>query len=132
MIKVFFRFISLKFDKFSSCCGWRSSNCLFTMNLTKALPRQLPRTPSLPRIGTCRKLHLAPPFLVEDYVPRYLRQQYNVLERKKEESIRHLTQCNICPRYGSHLTITDRRRCNVNRYERVGTCLIGYYHPYSN
>lgn len=47
-----------------------------------------------------RKLHLAPPFLVHDHVPRYHRLRPDELERKKEESIRHLKQCNICPRYG--------------------------------
>jgi hypothetical protein len=72
-----------------------------------------------------RRLHLAPPFLVDDYVPRYLQQQPKSLEQKKEDSINHLKQCNICPRYPSSLTVLIRRRCNVNRYERVGTCLIG-------
>ena len=54
-----------------------------------------------------RRLHLAPPFLVEDYVPQYLRQQYKTLERKKEESIGHLKQCNICPRCVLYSTLID-------------------------
>src|SRR6266496_4893909 len=55
----------------------------------------------------CRSLHLSPPFLVEDYVPHYLRQQPKTLERKKEEPIAHLKQCNICPRYALCSTLID-------------------------
>jgi len=53
-----------------------------------------------------RCLHLAPPFLVSDYVPRYLRQSPASLERKREESIAHLKQCNICPRYIPYSNMT--------------------------
>src|SRR5271169_6267060 len=83
-------------------------------------------TPFKPSLqASHRKLHLAPPFLVQDYFPRYLQQQPQTLERKREESIRHLKQCNICPRCKPSLFFANNRRCNVNRYERVGTCLIG-------
>src|SRR5450432_2452525 len=61
-----------------------------------------------------RRLHLAPPFLVEDYIPRY--QQLSSIEASKKISAAyaHLRNCNLCP-----------RRCGVNRYEKTGMCLIG-------
>ena len=61
----------------------------------------------------CR-LHLAPPFLLDEYVPRY--QQLNARDESKKRSLAyaHLRNCNLCPRL-----------CGVNRHETTGMCLIG-------
>lgn len=61
-----------------------------------------------------RLLHLAPPFLLDDYIPRY--QLLSSIDAAKKRSVayKHLENCNLCPRL-----------CGVNRYERTGTCLIG-------
>ncbi|KAI0433484.1 hypothetical protein F5Y09DRAFT_329014 [Xylaria sp. FL1042] len=61
-----------------------------------------------------RHLHLAPPFLLDDYVPRY--QQLSEVDAAKKRSLAyaHLQNCNLCPRL-----------CGVNRYETTGMCLIG-------
>ncbi|KAG5924874.1 hypothetical protein E4U61_005721 [Claviceps capensis] len=68
---------------------------------TGTLARWLNRLASAP---SCRRLHLAPPFLLDDYMrPRSDHWQYG-----------HLRKCNLCPRL-----------CGVNRFETTGTCLIG-------
>ncbi|KAI1386289.1 uncharacterized protein F4822DRAFT_311382 [Hypoxylon trugodes] len=61
-----------------------------------------------------RSLHLAPPFLLDDYIPRY--QLLSEVEASKKRSLAyaHLRNCNLCPRL-----------CGVNRYEMTGMCLIG-------
>ncbi|KAI1352233.1 pyruvate formate lyase activating enzyme [Xylaria sp. FL0043] len=61
-----------------------------------------------------RNLHLAPPFLLDDYIPRY--QQLSEVDAAKKRSLAyaHLQNCNLCPRL-----------CGVNRYETTGMCLIG-------
>lgn len=61
-----------------------------------------------------RRLHLAPPFLLDDYTPRY--QLLSSLEASEKRSLAyaHLRNCNLCPRL-----------CGVNRYEKTGVCLIG-------
>ncbi|KAL7627612.1 hypothetical protein AAE478_001805 [Parahypoxylon ruwenzoriense] len=61
-----------------------------------------------------RSLHLAPPFLLDDYTPRY--QLLSEVEASKKRSLAyaHLRNCNLCPRL-----------CGVNRYETAGMCLIG-------
>lgn len=61
-----------------------------------------------------RKLHLAPPYLLDDYVPRY--QSISSVDAAKKRSLAyaHLRECNLCPRL-----------CGVNRYEKTGVCLIG-------
>nr|POE51985.1 uncharacterized protein CFP56_78932 [Quercus suber] len=58
--------------------------------------------------------YLAPPFLVDDYTPRY--QLLTPLQeaKKRAAAYSHLSNCNLCPRL-----------CGVNRFERRGTCLIG-------
>ncbi|KEY66329.1 hypothetical protein S7711_02789 [Stachybotrys chartarum IBT 7711] len=63
-----------------------------------------------------RRLHLAPPFLLDDgYMPRY--QQLSSVDAAKKRSLAyaHLRNCNLCP-----------RQCGVNRYEKTGMCLIGH------
>ncbi|EKG09693.1 Radical SAM [Macrophomina phaseolina MS6] len=61
-----------------------------------------------------RHLHLAPPFLLDDYLPRYLLLDERTAARKRAAAYAHLRNCNLCP-----------RKCGVNRYETTGTCLIG-------
>jgi putative pyruvate formate lyase activating enzyme len=64
--------------------------------------------------STRRRLHLAPPFLLDDYIPQY--QLISSIDAAKKRSLAyaHLRECNLCP-----------RRCGVNRYETTGICLIG-------
>ncbi|KAI3332305.1 radical SAM superfamily protein [Xylariaceae sp. AK1471] len=61
-----------------------------------------------------RLVHLAQPFLLDDYIPRY--QLLSVVDASKKRSLAyaHLRNCNLCPRL-----------CGVNRYETTGICLIG-------
>ncbi|KAI1425285.1 pyruvate formate lyase activating enzyme [Xylaria sp. FL1777] len=61
-----------------------------------------------------RRLHLAPPFLVDDYVPRYQLLSEVEVAKKRSLAYAHLKNCNLCPRL-----------CGVNRYETTGMCLIG-------
>jgi len=61
-----------------------------------------------------RALHLAPPFLLDDYVPRYQTLSSVDAAKKRSAAYAHLRNCNLCPRL-----------CGVNRYERTGMCLIG-------
>jgi putative pyruvate formate lyase activating enzyme len=61
-----------------------------------------------------RKLHLAPPFLLDDYIPRYHLLSAIDASKKRSAAYAHLRNCNLCPRL-----------CGVNRYDKTGTCLIG-------
>ncbi|KAH0547748.1 hypothetical protein FGG08_000005 [Glutinoglossum americanum] len=61
-----------------------------------------------------RYLHLAPPFLLDDYIPRYQHLSSLDAARKRSAAYSHLRHCNLCPRL-----------CGVNRYEKTGICLIG-------
>ena len=61
-----------------------------------------------------RSLHLAPPFLLDDYVPRYLTLSSRDAAKKRSLAYAHLRNCNLCP-----------RESGVNRYEKTGMCLIG-------
>lgn len=65
------------------------------------------------RSPTRRTLHLAPPFLLDDHIPRYQMLSSVDASKKRSASYAHLENCNLCPRI-----------CGVNRYERTGTCLI--------
>lgn len=69
---------------------------------------------TIPQLSTVRQLHLAPPFLVEDYIPRYQLLSTIDAARKRTAAYAHLRNCNLCPRL-----------CGVNRYEKTGICLIG-------
>lgn len=68
--------------------------------------------PSL--VSPRRRLHLAPPFLLDDYTPRYQMLSSIDAAKKRSEAYAHLQECNLCP-----------RRCGVNRFEKTGLCLIG-------
>ncbi|KAK8079884.1 radical SAM superfamily protein [Apiospora hydei] len=61
-----------------------------------------------------RSLHLAPPFLLDDYIPRYQLLSSIEASKKRSRAYAHLSNCNLCPRL-----------CGVNRYETTGVCLIG-------
>ncbi len=69
-------------------------------------------TPS--RFAGQQSLHLAPPFLLDDYIPRYHLISSVDAAKKRAAAYVHLRQCNLCP-----------RMCNINRYETTGHCLIG-------
>ncbi|KAG8410105.1 hypothetical protein J3458_019172 [Metarhizium acridum] len=70
-----------------------------------------PTTKLAPR---SRPLHLAPPFLLDDYTPRYQTLSSRDEAKKRSLAYAHLRNCNLCPRL-----------CSVNRYEETGMCLIG-------
>ncbi|KAJ8114166.1 hypothetical protein OPT61_g3882 [Boeremia exigua] len=61
-----------------------------------------------------RALHLAPPWLLDDYIPRYHLISSIDASKKRSQAYAHLSNCNLCPRL-----------CGVNRYEKTGVCLIG-------
>jgi hypothetical protein len=61
-----------------------------------------------------RRLHLAPPFLLDDYIPRYQILSAVEAAKKRSAAYAHLRNCNLCPRL-----------CGINRYEKTGFCLIG-------
>ncbi|KAH6677937.1 hypothetical protein F5X68DRAFT_173727 [Plectosphaerella plurivora] len=61
-----------------------------------------------------RHLHLAPPFLLDDYTPQYMCLSSVDAAMKRSRAYAHLRNCNLCPRL-----------CGVNRYETTGMCLVG-------
>ncbi|CAI6342247.1 unnamed protein product [Periconia digitata] len=61
-----------------------------------------------------RQLHLAPPWLLDDYIPRHQLLSSVDAAKKRSLAYAHLRECNLCP-----------RKCGVNRYEKTGVCLIG-------
>lgn len=69
---------------------------------------------AIPYRSVLRKLHLAPPFLLDDYIPRYQLISSVDAAQKRTAAYAHLRNCNLCPRL-----------CGVNRYEKTGVCLIG-------
>lgn len=79
-------------------------------------PRQLLRSKStvLPWSTHIRTLRLAPPYLLDDYIPRHQLLSSVDASLKRSEAYAHLRECNLCPRL-----------CGVNRYEKTGICLIG-------
>jgi putative pyruvate formate lyase activating enzyme len=58
--------------------------------------------------------YLAPPFLLDQYTPRYQLISATDADKKRSEAHAHLRNCNLCPRL-----------CGVNRFEKTGVCLIG-------
>jgi len=58
--------------------------------------------------------YLAPPFLLDDYTPRYQLLTSVQESKKRSAAYAHLRSCNLCPRL-----------CSVNRFEKTGACLIG-------
>lgn len=94
-----------------------SADILCIMNMLSHIRRavKLPVSQTTHPCRTqARRLHLAPPWLLDDYIPRY--QLISSVEAAKKRSLAyaHLRECNLCP-----------RKCGVNRYEKTGVCLIG-------
>lgn len=58
--------------------------------------------------------YLSPPFLLDDYIPRYHQLSSVDAAKKRSQAYAHLRNCRLCP-----------RDCGVNRYEETGVCLIG-------
>jgi putative pyruvate formate lyase activating enzyme len=58
--------------------------------------------------------YLAPPYLLDEYIPRYQLISSLDAAKKRSQAYAHLRNCNLCPRL-----------CSVNRYEKTGVCLIG-------
>lgn len=65
-------------------------------------------------IQTRPRSFLSPPFLLDDYTPRYSLLTPLQEAKKRSAAYAHLRNCNLCPRL-----------CGVNRFEKRGTCLIG-------
>src|SRR5271156_5741613 len=82
--------------------------------ISRLQPTLHPRIRLPPTIQCRRSLHLAPPFLLDDYIPRYHLLSSVDASRKRYLAYAHLRNCNLCPRL-----------CGVNRYEKTGHCLIG-------
>lgn len=83
------------------------------MMLKRGSMRRCLEPPAFPRASK-RELHLAPPFLLDSYTPRYQLLSSIDASRKRSLAYSHLRNCNLCPRL-----------CSVNRYEKTGHCLIG-------
>ncbi len=79
-----------------------------------SVPRIWPPPPRVPVRHSRRSLHLAPPFLLDDYTPRYKTLSSVDEAKKRSLAYAHLRNCNLCPRL-----------CGVNRYKTTGMCLIG-------
>lgn len=65
-------------------------------------------------LQTRSRSFLSPPFLLDEYLPRYQLLTAQQEAKKRSAAYAHLSACNLCPRL-----------CNVNRFEKRGTCLIG-------
>ena len=95
--------------------GWLLLQCHLTEGpmpplLRSPVRRGAGRRPPLRR---ARALHLAPPFLLDSYSPRYSQLSEQAVAAKRAAAVAHLRHCNLCP-----------RRCGVDRFARTGTCLI--------
>ena len=82
--------------------------------ISRSSIRRLPPSLIKPRPPSRRALHLAPPFLLNDYVPRHMTLSSVEASKKRSAAYAHLRNCNLCPRL-----------CGVNRFETTGMCLIG-------
>lgn len=85
---------------------------MFSRMLPLPFPRRFCRTSLAPRSHRC--LHLAPPFLLDFYIPRYQLISSTEAAKKRSLAYSHLSNCNLCPRL-----------CGVNRFQTTGHCLIG-------
>jgi putative pyruvate formate lyase activating enzyme len=84
--------------------------------LRPALKRGAARlaAPHVQHVPFRRSLYLAPPYLLDDYIPRYQLLSSVDAAKKRSLAYAHLRECNLCPRL-----------CGVNRYKTTGVCLIG-------
>ncbi|TKA33580.1 hypothetical protein B0A50_00416 [Salinomyces thailandicus] len=72
------------------------------------------RAKYIPRPAIRQKSALSPPYLLDDYLPKYQLLTPVQEAKKRSEAYAHLSNCNLCPRL-----------CGVNRFKSRGTCLIG-------
>lgn len=93
-----------------------TGTCIMSLRSSlRAAVRPFPPAFPSPRVSsTRRKLHLAPPYLLDDYIPRYQLLSSVDAAKKRSLAYAHLRECNLCPRL-----------CGVNRYEKTGVCMIG-------
>jgi putative pyruvate formate lyase activating enzyme len=86
--------------------------------LARAASRRLLRAGRIERSYNLQHIrlrsYLAPPFLLDDYTPRYQLLTSVQESKKRSAAYAHLRNCNLCPRL-----------CGVNRFEKTGACLIG-------
>ncbi|KAL4806279.1 fungal-specific transcription factor domain-containing protein [Aspergillus unguis] len=75
--------------------------------------QQQRRREFLPLTAT-RRLGIPPQYLLDEYTPRYLLLSSIDAAKKRSQAYAHLSKCNLCP-----------RKCNVNRFETTGMCMIG-------
>ncbi|EED13047.1 pyruvate formate lyase activating enzyme, putative [Talaromyces stipitatus ATCC 10500] len=61
-----------------------------------------------------RHLGIPPQYLLDDYIPRYQLLTPLQAAQKRSSAYSHLRKCNLCP-----------HKCDINRYEKTGVCLIG-------
>ncbi|KAM0717447.1 hypothetical protein Q7P37_007299 [Cladosporium fusiforme] len=82
------------------------------------LHRLYPRVGQIERPGVLQQTrlrsYLAPPFLLDEYIPRFQLLTRLQESKKRSAAYAHLSNCNLCPRL-----------CGVNRFEKTGTCLVG-------
>jgi len=90
-------------------CRPSNSHGRYIMSISRRIRPWL--SPSTQR--RCRS-YLAPPFLLDQYTPRYSLISSTDASKKRSEAYSHLRNCNLCPRL-----------CGVNRFEKTGVCLIG-------
>lgn len=104
--------LHIRYHRSWTATKWRTMSLFRPFKLFKSSTSF--RQTRLPRSHVRWRSYLAPPFLLEDYTPRY--QYLSSLEASKKRSTAyaHLSNCNLCPRL-----------CGVNRFEKTGTCLIG-------
>ena len=90
---------------------WHTRSAAWRCSTAEHLQRS--NGPSWALRPTLRSLHLAPPYLLEDYTPRYHLLSSVEASKKRSEAYAHLRNCNLCP-----------RECGVDRFSRAGACLI--------
>ena len=88
------------------------------MMLARAVSRRLVRAGRIEHSHNLQHIrfrsYLAPPFLLDDYTPKYQLLTSVQESKKRSAAYAHLRNCNLCPRL-----------CSVNRFEKTGACLIG-------
>lgn len=96
-------------DESNHLCSMASLYRLRPSLKCSVAPKLVRRVPS-----NRRNLYLAPPYLLDDYMPRYQLLSSVDAAKKRSLAYAHLRECNLCPRL-----------CGVNRYQTTGVCLIG-------
>lgn len=112
---------------FEQCCSrpqrhrQRKTTMLMTRlsRLGPAAPFHVIRSRLAPRVSLRpsqqqRGFRVAPPYLLDDYIPRYQLISSIDAARKRSEAYAHPKNYNLCPRL-----------CNVNRFQGTGFCMTG-------